>query len=134
MKDIVRRVGQRFMVGFEGFAASADVKALIRDFGVGHVVLFARNVAGPEQVADLVRERESVAREAGQGRRVLVRMGQEGGRETQGPPSMQQATRASNTAEFRALFRSWASTAVKGLEELKAHSPVPQDLEPKQKL
>ena len=60
MKDIVRRVGQRFMVGFEGLAASADVKALIRDFGVGHVILFARNVAAPEQVAELVRELQSV--------------------------------------------------------------------------
>ena len=80
MKDIVRRVGQRFMVGFEGFAASADVKALIRDFGVGHVVLFARNVAGPEQVAELVRELQSVARDAGQAQPLLVAVDQEGGR------------------------------------------------------
>ena len=56
MRELVRRVGQRFMVGFEGQAASADVKALVREFGVGHVVLFGRNVAAPEQVADLVRE------------------------------------------------------------------------------
>ena len=80
MKDIVRRVGQRFMVGFEGFTASADVKALIRDFGVGHVVLFARNVAGPEQVAELVRELQSVARDAGQAQPLLVAVDQEGGR------------------------------------------------------
>jgi beta-N-acetylhexosaminidase len=80
MKDIVRRVGQRFMVGFEGFAASADVKALIREFGVGHVVLFARNVAGPEQVAELVRELQSVARDAGQAQPLLVAVDQEGGR------------------------------------------------------
>ena len=80
MKDIVRRVGQRFMVGFEGFTASADVKALVRDFGVGHVVLFARNVAGPEQVADLVRELQSVARDSGQERPLLVAVDQEGGR------------------------------------------------------
>jgi beta-N-acetylhexosaminidase len=75
-----KRVGQRFMVGFEGFTASADVKALIRDFGVGHVVLFARNVAGPEQVADLVRELQSVARDSGQERPLLVAVDQEGGR------------------------------------------------------
>jgi hypothetical protein len=30
VKELVRRVGQRFMVGFEGQTASADVKALIR--------------------------------------------------------------------------------------------------------
>jgi beta-N-acetylhexosaminidase len=80
VKDVVRRVGQRFMVGFEGLTASADVKALIREFGVGHVVLFARNVAGPEQVADLVRELQSVARDAGQERPLLVAVDQEGGR------------------------------------------------------
>jgi beta-N-acetylhexosaminidase len=68
------------MVGFEGQAATADVKALVRDFGAGHVVLFARNVAGPEQVADLVRELQSVARAAGHERPLLVAVDQEGGR------------------------------------------------------
>ena len=52
------------MVGFDGHTASADVKHLIRDLGVGHVILFARNVAEPEQVAELVRELQSVARDA----------------------------------------------------------------------
>jgi beta-N-acetylhexosaminidase len=80
MTDIVRRAGQRFMVGFEGTTASVDVKALIRELGVGHVVLFARNVAEPEQVADLVRELQSVARDAGHERPLLVAVDQEGGR------------------------------------------------------
>jgi beta-N-acetylhexosaminidase len=80
MKDIIRRIGQRVMVGFEGLTASADVKALIREFGVGHVVLFARNVAGPEQVADLVRELQSTARDAGHEWPLLVAVDQEGGR------------------------------------------------------
>ena len=80
MKELLRRVGQRFMVGFEGQVASPDVKALIRDFGAGHVVLFARNVAGPEQVADLVRELQSVARAAGHERPLFVAVDQEGGR------------------------------------------------------
>jgi beta-N-acetylhexosaminidase len=80
VKDVLRRVGQRFMAGFEGLTASADVRALIREFGVGHVVLFARNVAEPEQVADLVRELQSVARDAGQERPLLVAVDQEGGR------------------------------------------------------
>jgi beta-N-acetylhexosaminidase len=80
VKDLVRRVGQRFMVGFEGHTASADVKALLREFGVGHVVLFARNVAGPEQVAELVRELQSVARDASHERPLLVAVDQEGGR------------------------------------------------------
>ena len=80
MKDVVRRAGQRFMIGFEGHTASAEAKELIRDFAVGHVVLFARNVAGPEQVADLVRELQSTARDAGHERPLLVAVDQEGGR------------------------------------------------------
>ena len=80
MRDLVRRVGQRFMVGFEGQAASADVKALIREFGVGHVVLFGRNVAAPEQVADLVRELQAAARGAAHERPLLIAVDQEGGR------------------------------------------------------
>ena len=56
VRESLRQVGQRFMVGFDGHTASPDVKHLIRDLGVGHVILFARNVAEPEQVAELVRD------------------------------------------------------------------------------
>ena len=56
------------------------MKALIREFGVGHVVLFARNVAGPEQVAELVRELQSAARDAGHELPLLIAVDQEGGR------------------------------------------------------
>jgi hypothetical protein len=53
-------------------------------------------------------------------------------RETQGGAGMQVTTSVTNQSEFRALFRQWASIAAKGLEELKAHSPVPADLKPGQ--
>jgi beta-N-acetylhexosaminidase len=68
------------MVGFHGHTASDDVRKLIRDFGVGHVILFARNVDTPEQVADLVRELQSIARDARHPEPVLVAVDQEGGR------------------------------------------------------
>jgi hypothetical protein len=54
-------------------------------------------------------------------------------RETQ-RSTMQMTTSVTNLAEFRTLFKAWASTAVKGLQELKDQSPVPEDLKPKQKL
>ena len=54
-------------------------------------------------------------------------------RETQ-RSTMQMTTSVTNRAEFRALFRAWADIVVKGLGELKDHSPVPEDLQPKQKL
>jgi beta-N-acetylhexosaminidase len=80
MREIVRRVGQRFMIGFDGLGASAEVKGMIRSLGAGHVILFARNVDRPEQVADLVRELQGVAREAAHERPLLVAVDQEGGR------------------------------------------------------
>lgn len=55
-------------------------------------------------------------------------------RETRSSARLQMATSVSNTSDFRSLFRSWAGIATQGLEELKAHSPVPMDLKPKQKL
>jgi len=54
-------------------------------------------------------------------------------RETQ-RSTMQMTTSVTNLAEFRTLFKAWAGIAVKGLQELKDHSPVPEDLQPKQKL
>jgi beta-N-acetylhexosaminidase len=80
VRESVRQVGQRFMVGFDGHVASPDVKHLIRDLGVGHVILFARNVAEPEQVAELVRELQALAREARHDLPLLVAVDQEGGR------------------------------------------------------
>ena len=80
MKHSVRRVGQRFMVGFQSHEPSLDVKRLIRDFGVGNVILFARNIDRPEQVAELVRELQTVARDAGHDLPLLVGVDQEGGR------------------------------------------------------
>jgi beta-N-acetylhexosaminidase len=80
MKDVVRRLGQRVAIGFEGQAVSADARALLREFGVGTVVLFARNVAEPEQLADLVRELQQTARDAGHEQPLLVAVDQEGGR------------------------------------------------------
>ncbi len=39
-----------------------------------------------------------------------------------------------NRADFKALFKQWADICVKGFEDLRAMSPVPQDLKPGQKL
>lgn len=54
-------------------------------------------------------------------------------RETQNT-GMQMASSVSNQAEFRMLFKQWASIAAKGMDELKAISPVPKDVKPGQQL
>jgi beta-N-acetylhexosaminidase len=80
VKHSLRRAGQRLMVGFHGHEASSDVKRLIRDYAVGSVILFARNVDGPGQVAELVRELQETARDAGHDLPLLIAVDQEGGR------------------------------------------------------
>jgi beta-N-acetylhexosaminidase len=87
MRESVRKVGQRFMVGFDGLEASPEIKELLRDYGVGHIILFARNVDAPEQVAELVRELQETARDARHEQPLLVAVDQEGGRVARmGPP------------------------------------------------
>jgi hypothetical protein len=55
-------------------------------------------------------------------------------RETRDTGRAQWATSVSNRADFEQLFKRWADICVKGLDELKALSPVPADLQPNQKL
>ena len=55
-------------------------------------------------------------------------------RETRDAIGMQPANRVTNTNDFRALFKTWASTSVKGIEALKSVSPLPETLTPGQKL
>jgi beta-N-acetylhexosaminidase len=51
-----REIGQLLIAGFDGTQIPVETKALAREFGLGGVILFARNVVEPEQVADLCRD------------------------------------------------------------------------------
>ena len=48
-----RQIGQLLIAGFEGERLPVELRSLAREFGLGGVILFARNVAEPEQVAEL---------------------------------------------------------------------------------
>jgi len=75
-RDIRRQIGQLVIAGFDGHTVPADLKALAREFDLGGVILFARNVATPDQVADLAAECRSLARDLP----LWVSVDQEGGR------------------------------------------------------
>ncbi len=53
---IRRQIGQLLLAGFDGVQLPVELKALAKEFGLGGVTLFARNIVEPEQVADLCRE------------------------------------------------------------------------------
>jgi beta-N-acetylhexosaminidase len=75
----VREVGQRFVVGFDGLSPSSEIRMLIRELAVGTVRLQASNIEAPEQVAELVRELQDLARRSGHDAPLLIAIDQEGG-------------------------------------------------------
>ena len=51
-----RQIGQLLIAGFEGHSLPVELKSLAREFGLGGVILFARNIAEPGQVAEVCYE------------------------------------------------------------------------------
>ena len=51
-----RRIGQLLIAGFDGQQIPTELRALAKEFGLGGVILFARNVSEPDQVAELAFE------------------------------------------------------------------------------
>ncbi len=76
VKDIRRHAGQLAIAGFAGHQIPADLRLLAREFDLGGIILFARNVGSPEQVAEIAREAQELAHELP----LWVSVDQEGGR------------------------------------------------------
>jgi beta-N-acetylhexosaminidase len=76
LRDMRRHVGQLAIAGFTGHDIPSEVKSLAREFDLGGVIFFARNVESPEQVADLSRQAQALAVEIP----LWVSVDQEGGR------------------------------------------------------
>lgn len=76
LKAVRREIGQLAIAGFAGHEIPSDLRQLSREFDLGGVILFARNVAEPEQVAEIARDARSLAAELP----LWVSTDQEGGR------------------------------------------------------
>ena len=87
MKTLHRHIGQLVVVGFGGYTVSAELRALAREWDLGGVILFGRNIEAPEQVAELAFESQELAYDVPFG----VSVDQEGGR----------------VARLRAPFTEW---------------------------
>jgi beta-N-acetylhexosaminidase len=75
-RDFRKHAGQLAIAGFAGQAIPADLKLLAREFDLGGVIFFARNIDSPEQVAEMSREAQELAGELP----LWVSVDQEGGR------------------------------------------------------
>ncbi len=89
-----KQIGQLVMVGFAGLDIPPELRSLARDFDLGGVILFKRNVEEPAQVAELVHELRQLGRE----QPPWIAVDQEGGR----------------VARLRAPFTEWPPMATLG--------------------
>ncbi len=89
-----RQIGQLLIAGFNGHQLSSDIRSLAAEFGLGGVILFARNVVEPEQVAELAFEAARLVPDLP----LWVSVDQEGGR----------------VARLKAPFTEWPPMATLG--------------------
>ena len=92
--SIRRDIGQLLIASFPAATIPAELRSLAREFQLGGVILFARNIEAPEQVAELAQDVQALASELP----VWVSVDQEGGR----------------VARLRAPFTEWPPMAVLG--------------------
>lgn len=71
-----RAIGQLLIGSLPGATLSVELRALAREFDLGGVIVFSRNIEAPEQVAELAAECEALGRAAP----AWVSVDQEGGR------------------------------------------------------
>jgi beta-N-acetylhexosaminidase len=89
-----RDIGQLLIGSFPGTTLTPDLRALAREFDLGGVILFGRNVEAPEQVVELSGEIEAL----GRAMPAWVSIDQEGGR----------------VARLKEPFTKWPPMAVLG--------------------
>ncbi|KAF7317959.1 Glycoside hydrolase family 3 protein [Mycena kentingensis (nom. inval.)] len=78
-RQLLGRIGQHFVCGFHGDAPSDDIKTLIQEYGLGAIIVFKRNVLDAAQTRKLIRDLQSLARQAGHERPLLIGIDQENG-------------------------------------------------------
>ncbi|NOY53985.1 MAG: beta-N-acetylhexosaminidase [Deltaproteobacteria bacterium] len=71
----MQQIGQLFVCGFEGIRPNGTILRLIREYGIGGVILFSRNIETPRQTAELVQELQAAAKIP-----LFIGIDQEGGR------------------------------------------------------
>jgi beta-N-acetylhexosaminidase len=75
-REFRKHAGQLAIAGFAGHSIPPELRSFAREFDLGGVIFFARNIESPEQVADLSRQAQELAQEVP----LWVSVDQEGGR------------------------------------------------------
>ncbi|HEY9071408.1 MAG TPA: glycoside hydrolase family 3 N-terminal domain-containing protein, partial [Candidatus Ozemobacteraceae bacterium] len=114
-----RRIGNLFVIGYQGLEPSPEVLRFVEEWGIGGVIVFARNLANPAMLPGILGRFEAAA-----GRRLFTSIDQEGGLVMRilsqgslfpgamalsagGDPSLARRIGAAVGAEMRALGLNW---------------------------
>jgi beta-N-acetylhexosaminidase len=74
----IQKGGQRLMVGFDGLTMNDTLRHYIAQIKVGGLILFARNIAAPDQIRELCAAAQTFALDCGQPP-LFIAIDQEGG-------------------------------------------------------
>lgn len=74
-----RKVGQLMIFGFDGKTPCKEIKELLRNYNIGSIILFARNIGNPYEVLQLTTELQLEAKLAGNKSPLLICTDQENG-------------------------------------------------------
>lgn len=112
--DTREKAAQLLVVGFPGTEVTPELARMLEEGPVGGVLLYSRNIAGPEQLTTLITALQRLAAAGGSGVPLLVAVDQEGGsvrRIREGVPEVPGARMAAadySAEQVRGLFRAQA--------------------------
>jgi len=119
--DFKSELGSHLLIGFQGTSFGDQLIYLLREFAVGGIVLFRRNMESIEQLRTLLEEAQAAARETYK-RPLWVAIDQEGGTvQRLKPPFTQLPAARDLAAEGPEAVADWTTTCARELRDLGVH-------------
>ena len=109
---ITQRLGQLCMIGFEGPEVTPDLRAWMKEYRPGGVILFSRNLVDAEQIARLTNELQEIAGDPP----LLIAIDQEGGRVSRLPSGFTIFPPAATVARSGSQELAYQAAAVTAVE------------------
>jgi len=109
---IAELVGQLCMIGFEGTEVTPDLRAWMREYRPGGIILFSRNLVDPAQIAHLTNDIQTLAGDIP----LLIGIDQEGGRVSRLPSGFTIFPPAATVAQSGSTELAYQAAAVTAKE------------------
>ncbi|MEJ2229644.1 MAG: beta-N-acetylhexosaminidase [Nitrospirales bacterium] len=110
--NISKLVGQMCMIGFEGTEVTPDLRAWMREYQPGGIILFSRNLVNPTQIAHLTNDLQTLAGDIP----LLIGIDQEGGRVSRLPSGFTIFPPAATVAQQGSTELAYQAAAVTAKE------------------